>query len=90
MNAEDFFTSLYESSWRSNMKHEALKRIDKILMYLEENRDAVADAMIESVKDMEMLKLEQKEEFTYTSFKKWIDHYSKELINSKIEEMDKK
>ncbi len=87
MNAEEFLTSLYESSWRTNMKHEALIKVDQLILYLQEHRDDLADEMVNSVKNMESLKLEQKEDFTYTSFKKWLHHYSKEIINNSLENL---
>ena len=87
MNAEDFLTSLYESSWRKNMKHESLVRVDKLVSYLQENRDVIADEIVNSIQSMESLKLEQKEEFTYSVFKKWLNHYSKEIIDRHLEDL---
>lgn len=87
MNAEDFLTSLYESSWRTNMKHEATVKVDQLILYLQKNRDSLAEEMVNSVKDMESLKMEQREEFTYTSFKKWLHHYSKEIISESLDNL---
>jgi len=87
MNAEDFLTSLYESSWRKNMRHEATLKVDNLIRYLQDHRDEIAEDMVSSVQDMEALKLEQKEEFTYTSFKKWLQHYSKEVVAKALEDM---
>lgn len=88
MNAEDFLTSLYESSWKSNMKYEALSRVDQLITYLEEHRNEIADEMVDNVNQMESLKLEQKEEFTYKNFRKWLNYYSKEIVQKSLEELE--
>lgn len=87
MNANDFLNSLYESSWKTNMKYEALAKVDKIITYFEEHRDEMADALVCSIQDMEMLKLEQKEEFTYTSFEKWLNYYAKQMVTESMEKI---
>ncbi len=87
MNANDFLNSLYESSWKNNVKYEALAKVDKIITYLEEHREEMADVLVSSVQDMEMLKLEQKEEFTYTSFGKWLDYYAKQYVTESLEKI---
>jgi len=67
------------------MKHEAQAKVDSLIHYLQDHREEIADKMVESVQDMEALKIEQREEFTYTAFKKWLHHYSKEVIAESLE-----
>ena len=85
MNIENFFEELHEKSWKQNISAEVSRSVDNLIESLQENKDEMIQEIIQHINDMESLKLEEKEEFTYTHFKKWTDKYSVDILINHLE-----
>jgi hypothetical protein len=86
MDVNSFFDEAFQKNWKSNIRGEAVQKLDSIIEKLNTNKEALINDIVESVESMELMKLEDKEEFTYSTFKKWLDYYVIEHIESAIEE----
>jgi hypothetical protein len=86
MDVEKFFEKVNEQNWRSNIKNEATHKFNSLIEAIQEKKDEIIDEVVESISEMESLKIEEKEEFTYSSFQKWLDHFTKDIIEQKLEE----
>ncbi len=85
MNIENFFQELHEKSWKQNISAEVSRSVDTLIESLQENKDEMIQKIIQHINDMESLKLEEKEEFTYTQYKKWTDKYSVDILTNYLE-----
>lgn len=85
MNIETFFEELHEKNWRRNISAEVSRSIDSLIESLLNNKDYIIEDVVGRINDMESLKLEESDEFTYTHFKKWTSKYSKDVLISNIE-----
>jgi hypothetical protein len=86
MNVNSFFDNIFQKNWKSNIRGEAAHKFDSLVEKLNSNKEAILDEVVNCVESMEVMKLEDKEEFTYSTFKKWLDYYIIEHIESAIEE----
>ena len=84
MNVENFFNDINEKNWRSNISAEASRKVDEILKLLSSEKEEIVADIVDSISKMESLKIEEKEEFIYSTFKKWLNRYSKDYIIERI------
>jgi hypothetical protein len=86
MDVNSFFDEAFQKNWKANIHTEAALKFDSIIEKLNDNKEAIISEIIDCIESMELMKLEDKEEFTYSIFKKWLDYYTIEHIESVIEE----
>jgi hypothetical protein len=84
---EDFLNEISEKSWRSNMSAEAGRKFDNLIEELQNNRKEIIDEIINDVKTMEKIKLNENEQaFNYSIFQTWLDYCSRSIVSDKIRE----
>lgn len=88
LNIDQFFDKANAKTWRKNMTTEASLLFDQLVQRLVEKKDEVVEAAVENVKAMQDLKLEDSEEFEYSHFQKWLDHYMREAVSARLEDAD--
>ena len=86
MNVESFFNDLNEKTWRKNIRFHAERKINKLMEYLEENKDEILDNIVSDVKEIEHMKNEDKEVFEYEAFEKWLDKLSRTNLSEWIDD----
>ena len=84
MDFTQFFDKANETTWRLNIRNEASSKFDSIVEFLTEHKENILSEIENDLKSIEEIKLEQKEEFTYSVFKKWLDYYTREVLADKI------
>lgn len=85
MNIETFFEELHEKNWRQNISAEVSRSIDSLIESILSNKDNIVEDVVKRIHNMESLKLEESDEFTYTHFKKWTNKFSKDVLINNIE-----
>ena len=85
MDTLEFFEALREKEWRNNIENETRLKIEEIIEKLQETKEDIISEVVENISEIEALKLEDKEEFTYSAFKKWMLHFISEAISEKVE-----
>ena len=80
MNVSDFLDKINEKTWRNNIREDASRNLDKILEYIQENRDLILEEVFENVQRIEEVKKEDDESFGYSDAEKWSTKYVKEAI----------
>jgi hypothetical protein len=84
---EDFLNEINEKSWRSNMSAEADRKFNELIEWLQDNKDDIIDEIVNDVKTMEKIKLDEDEQaFNYSIFQTWLDYCSRNIISDKIRE----
>jgi hypothetical protein len=80
MTVENFLNDINEKTWKNNISSEVSRHLDKIIEYLEENRDAIVEEVSSDIDRIESVKNEDSQLFTYADSQKWIEYYVKECI----------
>lgn len=86
MDTLEFFDQLHEKSWRSTIEEETSLKFDKLLAMLQEKRLEIIEEVVQDVKEIDALKLEDNEELTYSAFHRWMNKYLNENIYEKLQE----
>lgn len=86
MNVESFFNDLNEKTWRKNLRFHAERKFDKLVEYLQENKEKILDNVVSDVKEVEHMKNEDREIFEYEMFERWLDKLSRDNIIEWIED----
>lgn len=86
---EDFLNEINEKSWRSNMSSEAERKFSDLIEELQNNKDEIIDEIVNDVKTMEKIKLDENEQaFNYSIFQTWLDYCSRSIVSDKLREKD--
>lgn len=85
-SVEDFFNIINEKTWRYNISSEVEKKFDIILAEIMEYKSEIIAEVVDDIKRIEKVKLEESEEFNYSTFKKWVDRYTRDTIQAYTEE----
>lgn len=85
-SVEDFFNIINERTWRDNISSEVEKKFDIIISEIQEYKSEIIESVVDDIKRIEKVKLEENEEFNYSSFKKWVDRYTRQTIQAWTEE----
>lgn len=88
MDVDNFFNQLNEKTWRKNMRFHAERKFDRLIEYLEENKEDILDGILSDVKEMESMKNEDKELFGYEQFEKWLDKLSRYNMSGWLQDED--
>lgn len=84
---EDFLNEINEKSWRSNMSAEADRKFNELIEWLQDNKDDIINEIVNDVKTMEKIKLDEDEQaFNYSIFQTWLDYCSRNIMSDKIRE----
>ena len=86
MDIEDFFNDLHKKSWKDNIDLDASIEFNKFLEYLQNNKDFIIEDVVKSIGKMQAIKLESLEEFTFSTYKKWMTKFMSNYMSEKIEE----
>ena len=86
MNVESFFNDLNEKTWRKNLRFHAERKFDKLMEYLQENKESILDNVVSDIKEIEHMKNEDKEIFEYEMFERWLDKLSRTNITEWLDE----
>lgn len=88
-NIEDFLNEINEKSWRQNIEQEASRKFEELIETLQENKKEILEEIVEDVKSMEKIKLdEDNESFNYSIFQTWLDYCSRNVVQEKLREKD--
>lgn len=88
-NIEDFLNEINEKSWRQNIEQEASRKFEELIETLQENKKEILEEIVEDVKSMEKIKLdEDNESFNYSIFQTWLDYCSRSVVQEKLREKD--
>jgi len=85
-NIEDFFNSINAKLWKENISQEAEKLFDSLIEELIENKQEIISNIVDDIKRIEEVKVEEKEEFEYSTFKKWLNKYTRDNMQGYLEE----
>jgi hypothetical protein len=85
-NVEDFFNVINENLWRDNISSEAERKFDKLIQDLQTYKEDIISDVVDDYKRIEQVKVEEREEFEYSTFKKWLNKYVIETMQSYLEE----
>jgi len=85
-NAEDFFNLINAKLWKDNISSEAERLFDSLIEELIENKQEIISEIVDDIKRIQEIKVEEKEEFEYATFKKWLSKYTREEIQGYLEE----
>lgn len=85
-NVEDFFNVINEKLWHDNINDEAERRFNYILESLVLNKKYIIQDVIDDIERIERVKVEEKEEFEYSTFKKWLNKYMIETMQDYLED----
>lgn len=86
---EDFLNEINEKSWRQNVEQEAYRKFEEIIDLLQDNKKEIIKEIVDDVKSMEKIKLEEENEsFTYSIFQDWLDYCSRNIMQEKLREKD--
>jgi hypothetical protein len=77
MNVESFFNDLNEKTWRKNIRFHAERKFDALIEFMQESKEEILDEIISDIKEIELMKNEDKETFEYESFEKWLGKLSR-------------
>jgi hypothetical protein len=89
MDLDGFFNDLQEKTWKNHTEFDASKEFKDLIEYLEDNRDLIIEDVLKSIQKMELLKLEDNEEFSYKTYKKWLNKFMANYIIEKIIDKDR-
>lgn len=85
-NVEDFFNIINEKLWRKNMHDEAERRFTHMIESLVLNKKDIIENIVNDIKRIEEIKVEEQEEFEYATFQKWLNKYTIETMQDYLEE----
>jgi len=85
-NVDDFFNIINEKLWRDNISSEADMRFDKMIKHLQENKQEIIQDVVQDIKRIENIKVEENQEFEYTVFKKWLNKFVVEAMQDYLED----
>ena len=85
-NVDDFFNIINENLWRDNISSEASMRFDKMIEYLQENKQEIISNVVQDVKRIENIKIQESKEFEYATFKKWLNKFVNETMQEYLED----
>jgi hypothetical protein len=85
-SVEDFFNIINEKTWRSNISDEASVLFDKMIEELQDNKEEIIEGVVNDIKRIEHIKVEEQENFEYSTFKKWLNHYIRETMQEYLED----
>lgn len=85
-NVEDFFNVINEKLWRDNISEEVEMRFNKMIESLVVYKKDIIRDVIDDIERIEEVKVEQNEEFEYSTFKKWMNKYVTEVMQDYLEE----
>lgn len=77
MNVESFFNDLNEKTWRKNIRFHAERKFDALIEFMQESKEEILDEIISDVREIELMKNEDKETFEYEAFEKWLSKLSR-------------
>ncbi len=89
MDVENFFNELNEKTWRQNIRFHAERRFDALLEYIQEHKEEILDDIVHDIKEIEVMKNEDKEIFDYAMFERWLNNLSRSNMANWISDEDK-
>jgi len=89
MDLDGFFNDLHEKTWKDHTEFDASNEFKNLIEYIEDNKDLIIEDALESIKKMELLKLEGNEQFSYQTYRKWLNKFMSNYVIEKIIDKDK-
>ena len=86
MNAHDFFEELDAKTWQQSIKSKVSHKIDELISLLQSEKENIVSETIKDLSTIEKMLKEEKEEYTYEVFKKWLNKISRDNISKELGE----
>ena len=86
MDIDKFFNDLNSKSWKNNTGSEVSSLFDALLEELLASKDEIINTTLNGIKILREMKLEDKEELTYSVFKEWLSTRLRENITNRVNE----
>ena len=73
MDINGFFDDLNAKNWRNNIESEVTTKVESLLLHLENHKEDIISTIVEDLQLLEEMKFEDKDEYSYPIFKKWVN-----------------
>lgn len=87
MNVNDFFDLVQKTNWKNNIRTDVEKTLDERLEMLITNKEAIIESIVKHLESLEALKIEEREEYVYSTYKKWLNKFIAQSISEAIDEL---
>lgn len=85
MNALDFFEELDSKTWKKNIESTVSFKLDELIEFLQSEKENIIKETMSDLKSIEQFLTEEKQEFTYPIFRKWLDKFTRQNIAKTID-----